>query len=135
MSRDRLRVTKIFERPRKSLQQRIQVYRASRSPCFAHCEQDCSPSFTMLLTLCMMPFFFCFLLFCSVLSFVFYYFFFCSFCFYSGFVFFGGGGEVFLRVPLMNCHQSLNRPCLNRIHRYLDVSDPFVSNYVQVLPV
>ena len=95
MSRDRLRVTKIFERPRKSLQQRIQVYRASRSPCFAHCEQDCSPSFTMLVTLCMMLFFFvfsCFVLFC-LLSFII--FFFALFAFILVWFFSVGEGRVF----------------------------------------
>ena len=87
------RVTKIFERSRKSLQQRIHVYRASRSPCFAHCELDCSPSFTVVITLSMMLFF-CFFLFCSVLfCFVSFlsFFFFAPVVFYSCFIFFGGG--------------------------------------------
>ena len=88
-SRGRLRVTKIFERSRKSLQQRIHVYRASKSPCFAHWELDCSPSFTVVITLSMMLLFlnsFCFV--CFVLSF---FFFFALVVFYSGFIFFGGG--------------------------------------------
>ena len=90
-------VTKIFERSRKSLQQRIHVYRASRSPCCAHWELDCSPSFTVVITLSMMLLFlvsFCFVLFCYVcfvLSFVFFSFFFFALVFYSGFIFFGGG--------------------------------------------
>ena len=87
------RVTKIFERSRKSLQQRIHVYRASRSPCFAHCELDCSPSFTVVITLSMMLFFlvsFCFVLFVLFCLFSFF-FFFAPVVFYSCFIFFGAG--------------------------------------------
>ena len=88
------RVTKIFERSRKSLQQRIHVYRASRSPCFAHWELDCSPSFTVVITLSMMLFS-GFVLFCSVLFVLFCFVSFLSFFlplfFYSCFIFFGGG--------------------------------------------
>ena len=101
-SRGRLRVTKILERSKNSLQQRIHVYRASRSPCFAHCELDCSPSFTVVIMLSMMLFF-GFVLFCSVLFVLFclfscscFVFFFCSCCFLFWFrFFFSGGGEVF----------------------------------------
>ena len=104
-SRERLRVTKIFERSRKSLQQRIHVYRASRSPCFAYCELDCSPSFTVVITLSMMLFF-GFVLFSYFVFFVFS-FFFCSCCFFILISYFlVGGGEAVLRVPLMNRHQS-----------------------------
>ena len=93
-SRGRLRVTKISERSRKSLQERIHVYRASRSPCFVHWELDCSPSFTVVITLSMMLLFlvsFCFVLFCLLCLFCFVFFFFALVVFYSSFIFFGGG--------------------------------------------
>ena len=70
--------------------------------CFAHRKLDCSPPFTVVITfnLPMMLFFlFPFVLFVCL-------FFLLLLFFYSGFVCFGGGLEVVLRVPLMNRHQS-----------------------------
>ena len=97
-------VTKIFGRSRKSAQERIHVYRVSRSPFLAHSEQDCSSSFTVVITLSMMLFS-GFVLFCSVLIVLFCFvfcpfFFFALVVFYSGFVFFWWGEGRFFFVCL-----------------------------------